>query len=83
MWNHSAHIIDFVRAVVQDRTLENAGPDANGIISSLKNLALALERPNPVQDSAPSKANITKVNAPLSMPPLDAAVGVLKWVKGM
>ncbi|KAI0173200.1 hypothetical protein GGR52DRAFT_579960 [Hypoxylon sp. FL1284] len=82
LWDHSAHIIDFVKAVVQDRDPSDVGIEENEILSSLKGLIRKLENPTPNLSSSLPEANIPKLK-PISssMPPMEAVVTVLRWAK--
>lgn len=81
LWNHSAHIVDFVKAVVEDRVLRNDGPEASEMVSSLRNLVQALEGPASVRGPTPD-SGLAKDLANPPMPPLEAVVAVLRWAKG-
>jgi hypothetical protein len=82
VWDHSAHIIDFVKAVVEGRGSEDVGSEARTVVSSLKNLVQALESPAAASGSLSSEAKATKHHAGPLMPPVEAAIAVLRWTKG-
>ena len=82
LWNHSAHIVDFVKAVVEDRALRNDGPEATEMVSSLRNLVQALEGLAAVRCPAFPDLGLAKDPANSPMPPLEAVVAVLRWAKG-
>ena len=77
-WDHSGHITDFVKAIVDDRYSRYIEPDVGSseIMSSLKALVSALEAPKAVQSTRLPEAGES------TMPPLDAVVTVLRWAKG-
>ncbi|KAF2117979.1 hypothetical protein BDV96DRAFT_406881 [Lophiotrema nucula] len=75
VWDYSSHLIDFVKAVLDERTSNDVAPETNGILLSLTKLVHALENPS-VARSSPVRAASTP-----SMPPLDAVVEVLRWAK--
>ncbi|KAF2493075.1 hypothetical protein BU16DRAFT_466133 [Lophium mytilinum] len=81
LWGHSTHIIDFVKAVVEDRGLGDVGPEASDVLSSLRNLIQALEDPAAVRDLSSPEVDVAKYQAKPPMPPLEAVVAVLRWVK--
>lgn len=81
-WDYSGHIIDFIRAVVNDRDAELSSIEQNAIISSLKNLLNIVEGSTPGPRLSIPRINASKHQAEPSMPPLDAAVAVLRWAKG-
>ncbi|KAJ3459334.1 hypothetical protein MRS44_015407 [Fusarium solani] len=85
-WDHSSHVIDFVRALVEDRSGMNRdgpGPDSESsqVISSLRNLLDALENPSITRNSHPDASKTADQQASASMPPLESVVGILRWAK--
>ncbi|KAM5349179.1 hypothetical protein ACJ41O_009002 [Fusarium nematophilum] len=79
-WDHSVHVIDFIKAVVDDdATLKDKDPESSQVLSSLKNLVNALENPD-VPRLAPNRTKAT-TQAKSSMPPLESVVQVLRWAK--
>ncbi|KAI1105790.1 hypothetical protein F4804DRAFT_340971 [Jackrogersella minutella] len=81
LWDHSVHIIDFVKAVVEDRGLREDGTEASGVVSSLRKLVQTLENPTAIQESSLLEAKVMKRQAGPHMPPLEAVVAVLRWAK--
>ena len=87
-WDHSSHVIDFVRALVEDRSGMNhdgPGPDpeSSQVISSLRNLLDALENPSITLNSHPDASATADQQASTSMPPLESVVGILRWARSM
>ena len=82
LWDHSAHVVDFVKAVVEDRGSRNAVPEATEVLSSLRNLVQTLEEPSLIQDSSFLEATVAETASDPDMPPLEAVVTVLRWAKG-
>ena len=82
IWDHSAHIIDFVKAVLKDRGSRDVGPEASEVLSSLRKLVQALEDPAAARGLSFPKAKLTKHQANPPMPPLEAVLMVLRWAKG-
>jgi len=81
-WDHSAHIIDFVKGFVEDRVSRAVGSEANTVVSSLRSLLKSLESPTDVRTSSFVEAKTAKDQADPFMPPSEAAVAVLRWAKG-
>jgi hypothetical protein len=76
-WDHSSHIIDFVKAVIQHRGTLEVGAGEAEVLSSLRGLVKTLDSP-----AAGYKAAGCRRGDGYSMPPLEAAVAVLRWAKG-
>ncbi|KAL2819062.1 hypothetical protein BDW59DRAFT_165217 [Aspergillus cavernicola] len=74
-WDHSTHIIDFVKAVLEDGVSRICGPEATAVLSSLKKIVHALDNP------AATRHTPTMSQVAPSMPPLDAVLSVLRWAK--
>ncbi|KAI1459923.1 hypothetical protein F4805DRAFT_465878 [Annulohypoxylon moriforme] len=81
LWDHSVHIIDFVKAVVEERCSGEDENESNGVLSSLKKLVRALEDPAAIKDLPSQQIKVAAYRTGPSMPPLDAVVSVLRWVK--
>jgi hypothetical protein len=81
-WDHPIDIIDFVKAVVDDRGSRDVGPEADELLSSLRKLVQTLERPATVRTVPFLQSKVVKPQAGPSMPPLEAVVEVLRWAKG-
>jgi hypothetical protein len=79
LWDHSAHIIDFVKAVLEDRDALNVEHEASEVLSSLRKLVQTLDDPTATRGLFFPSAKPAK---PPHMPPLEAAVTVLRWAKG-
>ncbi|WQF88867.1 hypothetical protein CDEST_13881 [Colletotrichum destructivum] len=81
-WEHSFHVIDFVKAFVEDSRPDQGEESFSGTISSLRSLVAAMSNPVlgghfcPVSDSNPASKQIHA-----RMPPLDAVLEVLRWAK--
>ncbi|RDW74799.1 hypothetical protein BP6252_05941 [Coleophoma cylindrospora] len=81
VWDHSAHIIDFIKAVLKDRGSRVFETGAIEVLPSLEKLVQALEDPFAAQDVSLRNTAVAKPRAKPSMPPLDAVVTVLRWAK--
>ncbi|KAI0881294.1 uncharacterized protein GGS22DRAFT_192382 [Annulohypoxylon maeteangense] len=81
LWDHSVHIIDFVKAVVEDRCSGESEDESNGVLSSLKKLVQILEGPIATKDLSFQQAKVAAYQAGPPMPPLEAVVSVLRWAK--
>ncbi|KAF7557280.1 hypothetical protein G7Z17_g783 [Cylindrodendrum hubeiense] len=82
-WDHSAYIIGFVECVAEYRGVEEAPSGADPIIASLRNLTQTLARPDSIRDSTYTEAKTVRYQTKTSpMPPLEAVVVALRWVKG-
>ncbi|KAL9083684.1 MAG: hypothetical protein Q9165_008412 [Trypethelium subeluteriae] len=81
LWDHPAQIVDFVKAVSEDRSSRDVRPEAIEVLSSLKKLVQALEDPPTARHPSVHRAKrvIHQDNPP--MPPLEAVVTVLRWAK--
>ena len=78
-WDHSIHILDFVKAVVE-RGVSEPTIESNQTISSLKSLVYHLENPDPAHTSS-ARSEPPDSPAAYHMPPLDAVVSILRWAK--
>lgn len=74
-WDHPGHIVDFVKAVANNSDENHNTPEADEVLSSLKNLVQALEDPTPKQRTCPPVIDSAS-------PPLEAILAVLRWSKG-
>jgi hypothetical protein len=81
-WDYSGHIVHYIKAVVNDRNTELSGVEQNTVVSSLKNLLHAVEGSRPGPHLSIPKINVAKHQVDSLMPPLDAAVVILRWAKG-
>lgn len=82
LWDHSAHIIDFVKAVVEDKGSRDVGSETSEVFSSLRTLVQILEGPADVRSLSFLESKVAKFQADPPMPPLEAIVAVLRWAKG-
>lgn len=77
-WDHSAHIVEFVKAVVEGPIPSS---ESSRVISSLRNLVNALEDENTTYSlSSAEKVVTSQTNA---MPSADSVADILDWAKGM
>jgi hypothetical protein len=83
LWDHSAQIVDFVKAVLDDRDSRDVGKGESDVLSSLRKLAQALQEPVVPSHLFFSKARFVEAEANPSMPPLEAVVALLRWAKGL
>lgn len=75
-------MIDFVKAVLEDRDSRNVGPEASEVLSPLRKLVQTLDDPAAARFSSLPEAKFAKRQTNPPMPPLEAVVTVLRWVKG-
>ncbi|KAE8451664.1 hypothetical protein EG329_003121 [Mollisiaceae sp. DMI_Dod_QoI] len=80
-WNYSTHIIDLVKAVVEGSDARYNSPKGHETISSLRRLLQTLECSTPPPRLNFPTVDLGKHYANSSLPPLEAAVAVLRWVK--
>lgn len=83
-WDHSVQINEFVRIVAEDRASrdDTAALEENDVIASLKRLARVLESSDVTRDLSFPETKGIPPGAGLSMPPVEAAVIILRWAKG-
>lgn len=91
LWDYPAHITRFIREFVNESGFTPTGnPDVNGLLPALSNLNDMIDRPprypdvcvkcpQPVSNGTPTTQSGD--NAP--MPPLEDAVAILRWAKGL
>jgi hypothetical protein len=82
LWDHSAHIIDFIKLVVEDIGSRGVSPNTNKVLSSLKSLVQTLEGPTAVRALSFPEVKAAAYQADPPMPPLETVVAVLRWTKG-
>ncbi len=82
-WDHSAHIIDFVKAVVEGKSLREIGSESSQVISSLNNLVNALESNNSASGLFSAGNTVLKHQTEHPMPSMESVVGILRWAKGI
>lgn len=82
VWDHPAHIIDFVKSVVEDVDSKNLQPEANKVFTSLENVLQILEGQAIAPVMPIQRVALSDHSSSSSMPPLDAVVVVLRWAKG-
>lgn len=80
-WDYSGHIVDFIRAVVHGRNKRLQELEHNSVVSSLRTLLHTLEGNRSYALSSIPKINAARHQGDSLMPPLDAAVSVLRWAK--
>ena len=78
LWGHSAHIIDFVKAIVEDNGSRDVGSETSEVVSSLRNLVQILEGPADVRNLSFLECKVAEYQAGPPMPPLEAVVAVLR-----
>ncbi|KAL5378873.1 hypothetical protein DPSP01_008806 [Paraphaeosphaeria sporulosa] len=81
VWGHSAHMIDFIKAIVRDGASRSTGPEANQVLSTLQKLLHALESPPQALGQRYSREGIASNRDGINMPPQESAVTVLRWAK--
>ncbi|KAI1733607.1 fungal-specific transcription factor domain-containing protein [Xylaria scruposa] len=81
-WDHSAQVTDFVKTVVEDRaSREYLATEESDILASLKRLSKTLNDANVARDLLFPEIRDLKSQENASMPPVEAAVLVLRWAK--
>lgn len=79
-WDHSVHVIDFIKAVVENNASDTE-PESRQVVSSLKNLVNSLENPEPAYGLSDMKMQATNTSTS-SLPSIDAVVKVMQWARG-
>ncbi|KAF2877676.1 hypothetical protein BDV95DRAFT_535423 [Massariosphaeria phaeospora] len=79
--DHSAHIIDFVRAVIDDKSLRDSRSGVDETFRSLEKLVQTLEDPANTRNSSYPDRKVGNYRNRPPMPPLEAVVTVLRWAK--
>ncbi|KAJ3535364.1 hypothetical protein NM208_g7163 [Fusarium decemcellulare] len=80
-WDHSAHVIDFVKAVLDDKGPGSTGSESGQVMLSLKKLVSALEGSGVAPAPLVVVSKASKEQAKTPMPPFESAVGILRWAK--
>ncbi|KPM41083.1 hypothetical protein AK830_g5462 [Neonectria ditissima] len=80
-WDHSAHILDFVKAVVEGKPSPQTGPESTQILSSLRNLVDALGGPNNTSSLFTSGDIAATHQSNPPMVPMESVVEILRWAK--
>lgn len=81
-WDASSHIVDFVRSVVKDGNSHYGNLELSEVLSSLDTLVQSVGRPLAGQQLDCGLVTEYKSQVQTSLPPLKAAVEVLRWAKG-
>lgn len=79
LWDYSAHIIKFIKTIVEDTNSQHVESHATEPLSLLSKLVQILEDPTA---SPCSGFKFMRSQPNPSMPPLEAVVTVLRWAKG-
>lgn len=82
-WDHSSHIIDFIKSVVQEGASVYPNSEWDDTITSLKSLVDALENPQSAGKLASPEITVNDLEGTPSVPNLEAVLGILRWAKGM
>lgn len=80
-WDHSAHIVDFVKTVVKESGSYLTDPDSTEVLGSLQSLLQTLESPVTKSRKPNATPHVADPGPDFSMPPSDAALSVLRWAK--
>ena len=83
IYDHSAHIISFVKDIVEAGASGDTGPGSDEVIASLRTLVQTVEGPTVVRPLTCPDKEAGLCQADVSMPPLQAVVAVLRWAKGL
>ncbi|KZL68094.1 fungal specific transcription factor, partial [Colletotrichum incanum] len=81
-WDHSFHVIDFVKAFVEDSRPDQEEEDSSETISSLRSLVDVMS--NPVLGGKfplVSESDLASKQTHARLPSLDAVLEVLRWTK--
>jgi hypothetical protein len=81
-WDTSTHIVDFVKAVVKDSNFQYTNTALSDVVSSLGTFVQSLGGPLAAQHSDCDLESKYKSQVQPSLPPLKAAVELLRWAKG-
>ncbi|CAG2003416.1 unnamed protein product [Fusarium graminearum] len=80
-WDHSSHVINFIKSIVQRSTEGYTNPEWKGTVSSLQGLVNVLENPHPSRSSAFPGHTAGNRAENGSAPPLEAILEILRWAK--
>ncbi|KAF7547811.1 hypothetical protein G7046_g8890 [Stylonectria norvegica] len=80
-WDHSIHIIDFVKTVIAGKPSSTLSKEPSPVISSLRRLVDAVESNDTSCSLRSVRDGATKHAASSSMPPMESVVEILKWAK--
>ncbi|KAK6066292.1 hypothetical protein SCUP234_12174 [Seiridium cupressi] len=78
LWDHSAHILHLVKAIVIDKCSMDAEPGASKVTSSVKTLLEALMSPTAFGGLSFTNIDVVEYHAETSMDPLQAGLTALK-----
>jgi hypothetical protein len=79
-WEHSAHLVDFVRDIVEKRT--NAVPGDSVTLASLRRFLRTAETQVTFQIPPISTCPAAK-NEEVILPPVEATAAVVRWARGL
>jgi len=79
LWDHSVHIVKFIKTIVEDHDPNDGRSQAAEPLLSLRKILRLLEDP---MASPCSGFELSKSKASSRMPPSEAVVTVLRWAKG-
>ncbi|KAF4920407.1 hypothetical protein CGCVW01_v006905 [Colletotrichum viniferum] len=84
-FDHSAHVIDLLKSVLEDGTVTSDGssPETSEVVSSLTDLTRTLEDPSPGGNHRSRDRNVLKggrIEDP-QMPPVEDVLEILRWVR--
>ncbi|KAF4908614.1 hypothetical protein CGCF415_v006499 [Colletotrichum fructicola] len=84
-FDHSAHMIDLLKSVLEDGTVTSDGssPETSEVVSSLTDLTRMLEDPSPGGNHRSRDKNVLKggrIEDP-QMPPVKDVLEILRWVR--
>ncbi|OQV06652.1 Fungal Zn2-Cys6 binuclear cluster domain-containing protein [Cladophialophora immunda] len=78
-WEHSAHLIDFVKDIVEDRRKTVPGDSAT--MASLRCFVRTAEAQKIFQTQVISEFTGAKQEEDLTLPPVEAATAVIRWAR--
>lgn len=80
-WDHSAHIKDFIRAIVEEIPQHDVDPTNQEVLNPLKQLLNCLERTVVTRDLSFPECDDENEGYQEGKPPFEAAVDVLRFAK--
>ncbi|GKU21467.1 unnamed protein product [Fusarium langsethiae] len=80
-WDHSSHVINLIKSIVQQGTSGYASPEWKDTVSSLENLVNVLEDPHASRCPASTEHIASNRTGNGPAPPLEAILEILRWTK--
>ncbi|RGP67108.1 hypothetical protein FSPOR_6164 [Fusarium sporotrichioides] len=80
-WDHSSHVINLIKSIVQQGTSGYTSPEWKDTVSSLENLVNVLEDPHASRFPASTEHIASNRTGNGPAPPLEAILEILRWAK--